>query len=125
MIIPITESLDNIFKKYDSQHYLFPLLSKEKVVNEFTINSKLTYINKYLKEVAKYCGIFKNLSTHVARHTYTDLALEVSNGNIYQVQQSLGDSSVKTTEIYSRNRLNYDKQSLLPNIMTLINSTKK
>ena len=33
MIIPITESLDNIFKKYDSQPYLFPLLSKEKVVN--------------------------------------------------------------------------------------------
>lgn len=126
MVIPINGHLQEIITKYsDRGNYLFPLLNEEKVVNEAVINSKLTYINKYLKELSKYCGILKKLTTHVARHTYTDLALQVSNGNIYQVQQSLGHSSVKTTEIYSRNRVNYQKTSLLPDIMLLINNQFK
>ncbi|MBU3714099.1 MAG: site-specific integrase [Ferruginibacter sp.] len=118
MVIPITDELMTIFEKYMSDEpYIFPLLNKEMVVNEIIIGNKLAYINKYLKEVAKYCGILKKLSTHVARHTYTDLALKVTNGNIYEVQKSLGHSSVKTTELYSKNRVNYDKVSLLPKIL--------
>jgi integrase len=121
MVIPIDPELMEIFNKYIGvDKYIFPLLNDEKVVNEIIIGSKLAYINKYLKEVAKYCGIFKKLSTHVARHTFTDLALEVSNGNIYEVQKSLGHSSVKTTELYSRNRVNYHKVSLLPIIIKKI-----
>jgi integrase len=121
MVIPIIPELMKIFEKYMGKGvYIFPLLNDEKVVNEIIVGNKLAYINKYLKELAKYCGIFKNLSSHVARHSYTDLALETSNGNIYQVQKSLGHSSVKTTEIYSRNRLNYNKKSLLPDILKSI-----
>lgn len=121
MVIPITSELMNIFEKYMSDGpYIFPFLNKEKKVDEIVIGSKLAYINKYLKEVAKYCGIFKKLSTHVARHTYTDLALQVTNGNIYLVQQSLGHSSVKTTELYSRNRVNLSKTSILPDILKSI-----
>ena len=121
MVIPIVSELMEIFNNYiGTGEYIFPLLNDEKVVNEIIIGSKLAYINKYLKELAKYCGIFKNLSSHVARHTFTDLALEVSQGNIYEVQKSLGHSSVKTTEIYSRNRVNYEKVSLLPKILKQI-----
>jgi integrase/recombinase XerD len=121
MVITIVPELMDIFNKYMGVgEYIFPFLNEEKVVNEIIIGSKLTYVNKYLKELAKYCGIFKKLSTHVARHTYTDLALEVSNGNIYQVQKSLGHSSVKTTEIYSRNRVNYNQKSVLPDILKSI-----
>ena len=121
MAITIVPELMEIFNKYmGTGKYIFPFLNDEKVVNEIIIGSKLAYINKYLKELAKYCGIFKNLSSHVARHTYTDLALEASNGNIYQVQMSLGHSSVKTTEIYSRNRVNYNKKSVLPDILKSI-----
>ncbi len=125
MVIPIVPELLEIFKKYmGTGDYIFPLLNEDKVVNEIVVGNKLAYINKYLKEVAKYCGIFKNLSTHVARHTFTDLALEASNGNIYQVQKSLGHTSVKTTEIYSRNRVNYNKKSLLPDILQQLNNHK-
>ena len=122
MVIPIVPELMEIFNKYmDKGKYIFHFLNDERVVNEIVIGSKLAYINKYLKEVAKYCGIFKNLSTHVARHTFTDLALEASNDNIYQVQKSLGHTSVKTTEIYSRNRVNYNKKSMLPDILQQLN----
>jgi integrase len=121
MVITIVPELMDIFNKYmGTGKYIFPFLNDEKVVNEIIIGNKLAYINKFLKELAKYCGIFKNLSSHVARHSYTDLALEASNGNIYQVQKSLGHSSVKTTEIYSRNRVNYNKKSLLPDILKSI-----
>ena len=122
MVIPIVPELMKVFENYmGTGVYIFPLLNDEKVVNEIIVGNKLAYINKYLKELAKYCGIFKNLSSHVARHTFTDLALEASHGNIYEVQKSLGHSSVKTTEIYSRNRVNYDKVSLLPSILKCIN----
>ena len=77
-----------IFQKYISEGpFIFPFLKDQKNINEIKFISKLTYINKYLKELAKYCGVFKKLSTHVARHTYTDLALRISDDNIYQVQK--------------------------------------
>jgi integrase len=122
MMIPVVPELMEIFNRYHSTEgiYIFPFLNKEAVVNEIIIGNKLAYINKFIKEVCKYAGILKKVSSHVARHTYTDIALQVSGGNIYQVQQSLGHSSVKTTEIYSRNRVNYTKQSMLPDIIKLI-----
>ena len=123
MNIAITDELQAIFDQYMSEApFIFPFLNKITKINELTINSKLTYINKYLKEVAKYCGIFKKLSTHVARHSYTDLALQVTHENIYLVQQSLGHSSVKTTEIYSRNRLNMTNEPIVRGILDLINT---
>lgn len=124
MVIPITPALQKIIESNRNEsRFIFPLLTHIKEVNERSINSKLTYINKYLKEVCKYCGIFKKITTHCARHTFTDLALHVSNGNIYEVQQSLGHSSVKTTEIYGRQRVNYQKTSLLPDILMLVDSS--
>lgn len=121
MVIPIVPELMEIFnKRMGSGAFIFPFLNDEKVVNEIIVGNKLAYINKYLKEVAKYCGIFKKLSSHVARHTFTDLALEASHGNIYEVQKSLGHTSIRTTEIYSRNRVNYKKSSVLPDILKTI-----
>jgi len=122
MQIPITEELEKIIiRNKNSSQFIFSYLSKYDYINELKINSCITVINKYLKELCKYCGIFKKVTTHVARHTFTDLALHVSNNNIYKVQQSLGHSSVRTTEIYSRTRLNYQKESLVPQIVKLLN----
>jgi integrase/recombinase XerD len=122
MNIPITLELQAIVDQYATDApFIFPFLNNTATINEIVINSKLTYVNKYLKEVAKYCGIFKKLSTHVARHSYTDLALQVTHENIYLVQQSLGHSSVRTTEIYSRNRLNMTKEPIVRGILDLIN----
>lgn len=122
MNIPITVELKAIFDQYTTAApFIFPFLNNTATINEIVINSKLTNINKYLKEVAKYSGIFKKLSTHVARHSYTDLALQVTHENIYLVQQSLGHSSVRTTEIYSRNRLNMSKEPIVRGILDLLN----
>ena len=126
MSIPITDELQNILSrnKNDSQ-FIFNYMSKYEKIDEIKINSCITVINKYLKELCKYCRIFKKITTHVARHSYTDFALKVSNNNIYQVQQSLGHSSVRTTELYSRKRLNFEKESLVPDILKLLKDKKQ
>jgi len=122
MVIPMVNELAIIFDKYTSTGmFLFPFLNKTAVIDERAINNNITLVNKYLKELAKYCGILKKLSTHVSRHTYTDLALQATNENIYLVQKSLGHSSVKTTELYSKNRISFERTSPVPEILGVVN----
>jgi site-specific recombinase XerD len=44
-------------------------------------------------------GIEKNLSTHIARHSFAANSLQQS-GNVYAVSSALGHASVKQTETY-------------------------
>lgn len=58
-------------------------------------------MNRGLKKIAKLAGIEKNVTMHVARHTFATWALH--NGvPISTVSKTLGHSSVKTTEIYAK-----------------------
>ena len=59
-------------------------------------------MNSYLKELADICGICKNLSMHVARHTFVT-SITLSNGvPIETVSKMLGHTSHKTTQVYAR-----------------------
>ena len=59
-------------------------------------------MNSYLKEVADFCTISKNLTFHVARHTFAT-SVTLSNGvPIETVSKMLGHTSLKTTQIYAR-----------------------
>lgn len=70
--IPILPKGLNIFEKYNgnvranSRGTLFPIISNQKV-------------NSYLKEIADLCGIKKNLTFHIARHTFAT-TVTLSNG---------------------------------------------
>lgn len=71
--------------------------------------------NAYLKEVADICGIRKNLTFHMARHTFaTTVAL--SNGvPIETVSKILGHTKVTTTQIYAKvleNKVSADMEAL-------------
>lgn len=57
------------------------------------------YYNVILKEIAKQCNITTNLTSHVARHTYTQLLLD-NNADVIAVSQSLGHSHISTTQTY-------------------------
>lgn len=58
--------------------------------------------NAYLKEIADICGINKNLTTHLARHTFAT-TVTLSNGvSIATVSKMLGHRSLKTTQIYAK-----------------------
>jgi len=84
----IIEKYRAIAKEINSE-LLFPLSSNQKT-------------NSYLKEIAIQCGIHKNITFHVARHTFATTVL-LSNGvPIETVSKLLGHSKLTTTQIYAR-----------------------
>lgn len=56
--------------------------------------------NRILKEIAAKCGMRKNLTTHVARHTFATEFLR-RGGHIEVLQKLLGHSKIATTMIYA------------------------
>ena len=58
-------------------------------------------MNMYLKELADICGIRKNLSTHMARHTFATLTL-ASGATIDNVAKMLGHANVNMTRHYAK-----------------------
>ncbi|WP_018964930.1 site-specific integrase [Porphyromonas gulae] len=95
----------SIIAKYGDQTYregkLFPMLSNQKT-------------NAYLKEIADICGIKKNLTFHLARHTFATMSL--SKGvPIESVSKMLGHTNIKTTQIYARitnKKIEHDMEQL-------------
>ncbi len=59
-------------------------------------------MNSYLKEIADACGINKNLTYHIARHTFAT-TVTLSNGvPIETVSKMLGHKNLKTTQHYAK-----------------------
>ncbi|MFD2599088.1 site-specific integrase [Sphingobacterium corticis] len=59
-------------------------------------------MNGYLKEIAEICGIEKNLTFHIARHTFAT-TVTMSNGvPIESISKMLGHTSIRTTQIYAK-----------------------
>jgi len=92
--VPLMPEAKALVEKY--RHYpekndpslVFPVLSNQKM-------------NAYLKEIATLCDIEKDLTTHVARHTFaTTIAL--NNGITKDViAKMLGHSTTKETDLYA------------------------
>jgi site-specific recombinase XerD len=59
-------------------------------------------MNGYLKEIAAICEIEKELTTHVARHTFATTVTLLNGVPIETVSKMLGHSSIKTTQIYAK-----------------------
>ncbi|HSH19282.1 MAG TPA: site-specific integrase [Draconibacterium sp.] len=72
-------------------------------------------LNSYLKEVADLCGIEKNLTFHLARHTFATTVTLAKGVPLETVSKMLGHTSLKTTQIYARitdQKIGYDMQEL-------------
>ena len=59
-------------------------------------------MNSYLKEIADFCGITKNLTTHVARHTFGTTITLANKVSLENVSKMLGHSSTRMTQHYAR-----------------------
>jgi len=68
---------------------IFPVISNQKR-------------NSYLKEIADLCDISKNLTFHLARHTFATTVTLRNGVPIETLSEILGHTSTKTTQIYGR-----------------------
>jgi len=89
-ILPVAEKLIEKYKDLKSPTgKLLPVYSNQRM-------------NSYLKEIADSCGIKKNLTFHMARHTFAT-TVTLSNGvPIESVSKMLGHRSLKTTQHYAK-----------------------
>ena len=58
------------------------------------------YVFKYIRELAKKCGITKTISPHTIRHSFATHLLE-GGTDLRIVQELLGHEDIETTEIYT------------------------
>ena len=84
-------------------HYLFPAKNRSKDPRSESIRRhhvKESGLQKAVKQAVRSAGIQKRAGCHTLRHSYATHLLE--NGvNIRMVQDLMGHSDVKTTEIYT------------------------
>jgi len=83
--------------------------------------------NAYLKEIADLCGIKKNLTTHLARHTFAT-TITLSNGvPIESVSKMLGHKSLRTTQHYAKilDRKVSDDMSILKSKLIHLNKNNE
>lgn len=93
--IPILSPALKLIDKYAhhphciAKNILLPVLSNQKM-------------NAYLKEIADLCEIRKELTFHIARHTFAT-TVTLSNGvPIETVSKMLGHRSLRTTQLYAK-----------------------
>jgi integrase/recombinase XerD len=101
--------------------FIFPFIDKEADITKPAvlfnqISAKTALVNKYLKKIAELAEIEKPLSTHIARHSFSDIARK-RKASIYDISKMLGHSSIKITEAYLAS-LDLDSQDeTLNNVM--------
>ena len=105
--IPLLPKAKKILEKYKNE-----IVASDKLLPVYS-NQKM---NKILKEIAKACGIHKNITFHVARHTFAT-TVTLSNGvPIETVSKLLGHTKLTTTQIYARvlqKKVGEDMQNLM------------
>ncbi len=93
--VPLLPAALQIIKKYKSN----PRSAASETVFPGLSNQKL---NAYLKEVADLCNVKKNLTFHLARHTFATTITLTNGVPIESVSKMLGHTSIKTTQIYAK-----------------------
>jgi site-specific recombinase XerD len=59
-------------------------------------------MNSYLKEIADVCAIKKDLTFHIARHTFATTITLTNGVPIESVSKMLGHKSLRTTQHYAK-----------------------
>jgi site-specific recombinase XerD len=94
-LVPLNELALSIIEKYIHHQnvvgtdLLLPVIH----INDF---------NQLLKMIALMCGVNKNLSSHVARHTFATTNWLDNGGSLETLQSILGHNKIKTTEMYGK-----------------------
>ena len=118
--IPVLPMAQTILDKY--AHH--PKSCAEKKLLPVNSNQKM---NGYLKEIAAICGIEKNITFHIARHSFATTVTLQNDVPIESVSKMLGHKSIRTTQHYAKvldKKVSSDMQ-LLKEKLSVVNGTVK
>lgn len=93
--VPLLPNALDLMAKYEDHPQcvddglLLPVLSNQKM-------------NSYLKEIADACGITKELTYHIARHTFATTVTLANGVSIESVSKMLGHKNIRTTQHYAK-----------------------
>ncbi|MFC5683286.1 site-specific integrase [Flavobacterium sp. MAHUQ-51] len=91
-ILPVTQMIIDKYNNHpqsSNQNKLLPILSNQKM-------------NEYLKEIAGICEIEKELTCHIARHTFATTVTLTNGVPIESVSKMLGHKNLRTTQHYAK-----------------------
>jgi len=91
-ILPVTQMIIDKYENHpqsNNQEKLLPILSNQKM-------------NAYLKEIAAVCEIEKELTFHIARHTFATTVTLTNGVPIESVSKMLGHKNLRTTQHYAK-----------------------
>ncbi|WP_348800424.1 site-specific integrase [Flavobacterium adhaerens] len=91
-ILPVTQIIIDKYEDHPqsvNQDKLLPILSNQKM-------------NAYLKEIAGICKIEKELTFHIARHTFATTVTLTNGVPIESVSKMLGHKNLRTTQHYAK-----------------------
>jgi site-specific recombinase XerD len=91
-ILPVTQMIIDKYENHPqclNEDRLLPILSNQKM-------------NAYLKEIAGVCEIEKELTFHIARHTFATTVTLTNGVPIESVSKMLGHKNLKTTQHYAK-----------------------
>jgi site-specific recombinase XerD len=91
-LLPPAEALINKYIDHPlciANDTLLPIVSNQKT-------------NDYLKEIAAMCDINKELTFHIARHTFATTVTLTNGVSIESVSKMLGHKNLKTTQHYAK-----------------------
>ena len=112
-ILPVTQLIIDKYENHPQaigNDKLLPVLSNQKM-------------NAYLKEIAGVCEIDKELTFHIARHTFATTVTLTNGVPIESVSKMLGHKNLRTTQHYAKvlDRKVSDDMKILKEKFTLIN----
>ena len=93
--IPLLQPALEIIERYSNN----PKSSNESLLLPILSNQKM---NAYLKEIAICCEIDKELTYHIARHTFATTVTLSNNVPIESVSKMLGHKNLRTTQHYAK-----------------------
>jgi site-specific recombinase XerD len=119
--IPLLPFAQEVINKYAShpvclnENRLLPILSNQKM-------------NAYLKEIADVCEINKELTFHIARHTFATTVTLTNGVPMETVSKMLGHTNLKTTQHYAKildKKISEDMMILKSKFAFIVENNKK
>lgn len=104
--VPLSDQAFNLIERYS-----FGKENSDKLLKE--VSNQVG--NKIIKKIAKECKISKNVSFHVARHTFASYLSNGNHASVINISKLLGHKSIANTIVYTNSNIS-NLKSVMNNV---------